>query len=269
MNEANWSGTADEIEDTSGNENHGIAMGGATTDTGGLLNRGGLFDGSNDWIDCGADASLNLTSAITVETWVKPQFAQEVCFPGGGNDGNVGIAAKVTSNTGSTTWSWQLRYGSPDACCLGIQLNTVAYGAQWATANGALTTGVWSHVAFTFDGTVIKFYVNGVLTDTNTLAGATTIESNLNKLLIYSDGWSESTGYWKGVVDEFRVYNRALTETELLGIRNHGDGTELLFGNYLTSASPSASPSTAPSGATLYRWTGLAWVKALLQVYIP
>ena len=177
---------------------------------GGALN----FNGSLGYVDAGDDASLNLTNSITIEAWVKPATAQEICWVDPG-PGNVGIASKVEKSIGSANWSWQLRYGSPENCRLGFQFHEAGAGSKWVTAKEDLTSGQWYHLAGTFDETDIKFYLNGELKDTNTL---TAIAGYLNKLLIASDGWSEFTGYFNGSVDEFRVFNRALDAAEIKAI---------------------------------------------------
>jgi len=61
MDEASWSGTSGEVMDSSGAGNHGTAIGGVTT-TNGRIGNAGDFDGTNDYIDCGNDTSLNPTS---------------------------------------------------------------------------------------------------------------------------------------------------------------------------------------------------------------
>ena len=222
----NWNfneGTGNTVNDASGNGNNGTLRPSYPSDSpnwveSDVSGNALYFDGVNDYMDVGEAASLNITDTITIELWTKPAFAQEICYPGSGSDGNVGVAAKVEDATGSANWSWQLRYGSSDSCRLGFQFNTVGAGAQWVTAQQDLTPGQWYHIAGIFDGTSINFYLNGELKDTNTLGAPTTIESNLNKLLIASDGWSEFTGYFNGTVDEFRIYNEALPEQ---AIREH------------------------------------------------
>jgi len=179
------------------------------------------FNGAGEYVDCGNDESLNITDTITIETWINPATAQEVCWNGA--TGNYGVAGKVESAAGSTNWSWQLRYGSPDSCRLGFQFNTVGAGAQWATAKRDLTVGQWYHIVGTFGGTDIKFYLNGELKDTNTLGASTKIVSNLNKLLIANEGWAN---YFNGLIDEVRIYNRALMATEIQ--KHYTEGLERL-----------------------------------------
>jgi len=207
MNEGSWDGTEGEVIDSSGNGHDGTAKNGADTIADGKLGRCGQLDGVDDYLDLGDDTKLNLTTALTVEFWVRPHSSQEICYtPETG--GNVGIAAKVASNESSANWSWQLRYGSPDSCCLGFQANDSGGSTVWVTAKQFLTSNQWYHIAVTFDAPNLKFYVNGVETDSDVLVG--NIASNVNKLLIGSDGWSGVTGYFDGDVDNFRLYDKEL-----------------------------------------------------------
>jgi hypothetical protein len=72
----------------------------------------------------------------------------------------------------------------------------------------ALHTGTWYTVAYTYDGTTGRFYVNGVLVHSTVKSDAFT--PNTDDLFI---GYSPENGgqYWlNGVIDEIRIYNQAL-----------------------------------------------------------
>jgi 3-dehydroquinate synthase class II len=70
-------------------------------------------------------------------------------------------------------------------------------------------TREWYHVAGTFDGTTIRCYLNVVETDTNLLSA---IKSGNATLFIGQDGWDN---IFNGVVDEVKIYNRALTTDKI------------------------------------------------------
>jgi len=165
------------------------------------------FDGVDDYVDCGSDPSLDITDEITIEVWINPATAQEVC--GDGETGNYGVAGKAEEGISGTVWSWQLRYGSPDNCRLGFQFNGDPEGSRWVTVNQNLTPGEWYHIVGTFDGTDIKCYLNGALKDTNQISG---IKSSNAKLFIAEEGWHN---YFHGLIDEVRIWNRALSEEEI------------------------------------------------------
>ena len=68
-----WSfdeGTGTIANDSSGNNNNGTLYNGPIWEEG-QVNKALSFDGSNDYVDCGNDESLNITDKITIEAWVK------------------------------------------------------------------------------------------------------------------------------------------------------------------------------------------------------
>src|SRR6185503_4440102 len=74
-----------------------------------------------------------------------------------------------------------------------------------------LPLNVWTHLATTYDGTTMRLYVNGVEVGSKAYAGS--IATSGGVLSIGGNGvWSE---YFKGWIDEVRVYNRALTATDI------------------------------------------------------
>jgi hypothetical protein len=79
----------------------------------------------------------------------------------------------------------------------------------WKDASILLPLSSWVHVAVTFDGTDAKGYVNGVYDFTDNKAG--TIVTNT---LPFTIGRSDDQ-YFKGIVDDARLYNRALEPDEI------------------------------------------------------
>jgi hypothetical protein len=80
------------------------------------------------------------------------------------------------------------------------------------TGTAALPTGAWTHLAVTYDGANMRLYVNGVLVRTTARAGA----------MIATDGVLHIGGnqvwggeFFGGVMDEIRIYNRALSVSEI------------------------------------------------------
>ena len=83
--------------------------------------------------------------------------------------------------------------------------------ATTASASGtsALAANAWSHVAFTFDGTSLRLYVNGTLVRTTNASGS--IAATTGQLLVGSD----SAAWYRGRLDDLRIYNRALTAAQI------------------------------------------------------
>jgi len=69
----------------------------------------------------------------------------------------------------------------------------------------------WTHLAFTYDGVTEKFYVNGALAASRAQTGAIAAANGV--LHIGGDSvWGE---HFQGLIDEVRIYNRALSATEI------------------------------------------------------
>jgi hypothetical protein len=82
---------------------------------------------------------------------------------------------------------------------------------QWAKGPTALTLNTWSHVAVTYDGTTVRMYVNGTLVGSKAQTGPLVTSSQ--PLRFGGDAvWPE---WFQGALDEIRVYNRALSVTEI------------------------------------------------------
>ena len=157
------------------------------------------FDGDGDFVNCGADASLNLTDAITIELWMNSAVAGE-----GGP--NVGPACKAQS--GVDPWSWQLRYNAPGGF-MGFQFNADPGGSTWISVQENLSPGQWYHIAGTLDGSDIVCYLNGAETER---AAMTAISGGDSAFFIAQDGWDNA---FNGIVDEVRIYDRALSSAEV------------------------------------------------------
>ncbi|MDD5150016.1 MAG: choice-of-anchor D domain-containing protein [Flavobacterium sp.] len=80
------------------------------------------------------------------------------------------------------------------------------------TYNTALNVSQWYNVGATYDGANINLYLNGVLVGTQAKTGA--IASDTSLLTLGKDP-STSTKYFKGKIDEVRVFNVALTDSQL------------------------------------------------------
>ena len=89
-----------------------------------------------------------------------------------------------------------------------IKVGNSIYSAK-GTAKLPLNT--WTHLAGTYNGTVLRFYVNGVQVSTRNISGAMPTPSNALRIGGNSI-WGE---YFVGIIDEVRVYNRALTQAEI------------------------------------------------------
>jgi hypothetical protein len=80
-----------------------------------------------------------------------------------------------------------------------------------AVGSAALALNAWSHLAATYDGSNLRLYVNGALVSTAAVTGSMAASTGVLRLGGNSV-WSE---WYAGLIDEVRVYNRALTQAQI------------------------------------------------------
>ncbi len=157
------------------------------------------FDGSNDYISIPSSNSLN-PERITMEAWVNPNSYS--------NNGNI-IRKRYTEQ-------YILRfYGTTGRVRGYVYVNG---GWRACTSSIGATAGLnqWSHIVSTYDGNEIKVYVNGIESPPCSYAGI--INSGSGDLRI--GAYSASSERFKGMIDEVRIYGRALSSTE---VKEHYD----------------------------------------------
>ncbi len=184
-------GTTLNANDSTGNANNGTDYG--ATAASGEIGGGGSF--ASAYIDTGDPASLQITSAITLEAWVQ--------FTGAFGSNYPRILSKFTGSTGYEL----LMAGSSDMTPNRLYLQTGVNGyLQSARADNAITPNTWYHVVGTYDGSTLKLYINGSVQGwQNQLSGA--IGSDTSDFNIGRGSFGN--GYWTGLIDEVRVSNTA------------------------------------------------------------
>ena len=111
----------------------------------------------------------------------------------------------------------------------------------------SLATSAWTHVAMTYDGTALRLFVNGTQVATEAAAGS--IATSTGALRIGGNGISPE--WYAGLVDEVRLYNRALTATEIQADMNRSVGTP----DTQAPAAPTNLTATGGLGQAALAWT--------------
>ena len=93
-------------------------------------------------------------------------------------------------------------------------------GGDYGTGTRAFSTGKWQHVAIVVDGGNIKVYISGVQSLNFDTGWSNTVGSVANLLVGKTEGTTASNkqtidAFWNGRVDEFRIWNKARTRTEI------------------------------------------------------
>ena len=143
------------------------------------------LDGDGDYLNCGNDASFNITDAVTLSIWLKGTF----------NNTWDSIIEKG--------YNWIVSRGAGDNAvffCLG--LNNVQ-----GTAN--INDNKWHHVAALYDGSKMLLYVDGELEGSQVASGSL----NVSTANVYIGGNTSQS--FNGLIDDVFIYNRALSKDEL------------------------------------------------------
>jgi MSHA biogenesis protein MshQ len=215
MEEFSWNGTTDEVQDDSGNGQHGTAVGGATTvgDDPAIAGSPGtcrysVFDGVNDYVDVPNLSSI-LNSTASLAFWINTtQVGNDTAWMA------PGITGVEQSGGGDDIfWGWLDASGR-----IGIAVGN-AFGVG-TRSTVAINNGVWRHVVLTRDepaGT-FKIYIDGTLDQSGTIA------TGVIGTAFSSVGRIEDTGgspeYFDGLLDELRIYDEVLTDSDVLIIRD-------------------------------------------------
>jgi len=166
---------------------------------------GGLsFDGVDDYVDCGSDASLDITGAITIEAWVK--------WNGGGDST---IISKITDGSYK---DYVIYIGTDNKLHIWYESGT---GDVYIDSNQDISTGQWIHIAIAFDTLHSgNMYINGQFEkswDSTENRDTSSQPVYIGGLVTYYDVW-----YFNGTIDEVRIYNRALSAEEIRYHYNRG-----------------------------------------------
>jgi hypothetical protein len=151
-------------------------------------------------------ASLDLTNAVTIETWISPQQ-----FGGAGNNSSVVLKGSIGGASGE---SYSLMFFSNGSAALRLSNGSTI---EQLFSAAILPLNTFSHIVGTYDGTTMKFYVNGVLTN-SAVSSLGPLNNSAGPMLIGSNG----IGPYDGKLDEVSIYNRALTQDEITAIFNAG-----------------------------------------------
>jgi hypothetical protein len=155
----------------------------------GKVNEALEFDGEDDYVEVPDDASLQLWETYTLEAWIYEKEIRSSRF-----------IDKCTAGTSD---------GPHFDNHPGTKLRACSGGC--VTSDADFTLDAWYHVVNTFDNGDVKFYMDGVL------VGEGAAESPLtgNDLSFKVAADSNGANLFLGIIDEVRVYNRALSEAEV------------------------------------------------------
>jgi len=188
--------------DASGNGNHGTAYGGVTyvPDSAGNPNSACQFNGSNGYILAQNSPSLQLgTGKLSICLWFK--------CTGDGNSDALGFVGKNDNNADIPQYTLQcnpiglIHFGVHDSASNSL---------QWHSATSGFVRHKWYFLCTTWDGDTSKIYINSTLISTQVFKYK--MKTDNHSLEIGRGGLND---FYNGIIDELRIYNRALSKSEI------------------------------------------------------
>ncbi len=190
------------VFDSSGNDNVGQLLNSpawADGKMGGALD----FNGSNTSVDCGTDASLDITDSLTIAAWINPR-----------SYGGDGFGRIVDKGNAAAGFSFYLRDASKS-------LGYTIYGGTPLQSNAnTVALNQWQQVAVVHDrsASIVKFYVDGQ--PAGSVNYTTPPGSALANPLLFGIRGYDASRAFDGLIDDIRVFSRALSDDDILALYN-------------------------------------------------
>ncbi len=199
-------GTGTVANDSSGNGYSGTVSG--PTWVTGYIGSALSFNGSSNYM---VTPAIPFTNSFSISAWVNPAVTTQGAY--------VRIAETqyynglyLGTNAGGTEYKFIVNGGAGA---------TGACGAAYGCAEGGTVSSGWHLVTGTYDGTTAILYVDGAQVATEKFTAPASIS-----LPLYIGRYFAASGYgWTGIIDEIRLYSRALGGAEVSAIYNYAGGT--------------------------------------------
>jgi hypothetical protein len=174
------------------------------------------FNGGSSYVDTGNGGSFNIINAITVVAWINPASFSSNRY--------------IISNDRDSltpTGGWGFLAG-------GTSYNLVLWltpaGVEYYGSGSIYATNQWQQAVFTFDGTHIIIYKNGVQQFSTTIL-ANTLQSPSQNTRIGVLAWGPMY-YFNGIISNVQIYNTSLSASEVQALYVEGiGGTPIVLQN--------------------------------------
>jgi hypothetical protein len=198
------------------------------------------LSGSN-YTDVPSSSSLQLTR-MSVASWFKTSNSYSA---------NYGIIVNK-GGMGSETAGQNINYGiyfTTTNTVAGI-IETSGGIDHIATSTRTYNDGQWHYAVMTYDGSVVRLYIDGAQVATKSTGGAVPDNTGTQPVRVGANSRAADR-FFTGNADEVRVWNRALTAQEVSDQYNNGifnTSGQVLYLNFGTSTTATNQPPTANAG---------------------
>jgi fibronectin type 3 domain-containing protein len=223
--------------DSSGSNNHGTLVNGPIWTTGQVGTNALDFDGVNDYVDAGTFDVAG--SAISIALWMNSDNLSSCNTTY--NDCRLISKATGTSEQDHYWMVSTIKSGSNTT--LRFRLKTGGTTTTLIAPNGNLSNNQWYHVTATYDGSTMRLYQDGVEIGQANKTGQLSTNATVPVNVARNPG---GYGYFDGTIDDMRVYDRALNESEILELAGQTPPPDTIP----PVRSNGAPTGTLPSGTT-------------------
>jgi hypothetical protein len=223
-------GSGNMVYDTSGNNNNGTINGATWCD--GKYGKALQFNGQDNYVEVPSSDSLEIDENVTIAAWINWIDA---------GDTWLGILANGQQNG---PWENYGLFVNRSSRFLYFTLSLNGGHVVQQTSNDVIVPNEWVHVCASWDGSKARIYINGQM-KLETAQSGTLVPTGLPLRIGHRNG---SPHYFNGTIDEVRVYNHALTESEILVAMEGGKGYPYALG-----------PSPVDGAMYSDTWATISW----------
>lgn len=197
------------IIDSSGNGNNGTWVDGVNNDVteetvAGQDGTAIQFDGTNDFIRVSHSASIDFVNTVTMAFWLKSGL--------GGNP----YKRIISKNPFNSNPGIEIQQTNT-ANAIHLRIDTASKTDNLAGTISGVLDNNWHHIVYVVDQGTIRAYLNGTLTNTATYITDAGGFQNTSDLII-GVNTNLAVGYYDGILDDIRLYNKALSDTEVAAL---------------------------------------------------
>lgn len=193
-------GSGTTLLDASDYANQGQTVGNPTW-VSGVDGQALMLNGTSQYATVPDNSSLDITGSITLAAWIRPEkVATQYILKKATQSSTNGYELSL-SNAGKVFF----RFNQASSSDTYRQNSVASYPTNGAT---------WMHIAATYDGSVIKIYINGVLNSSKMLSAPPPMSANTLALAIGAQ--SDGSTKFQGAIDDARIYNTALSATQIM-----------------------------------------------------
>jgi hypothetical protein len=231
--------------DESGNGNNGTVYGAVlTSDRFSNVNKAYNFDGSTNYIEVPSTSGVSFSTAYSISAWLSADIWS---FPAPIDQ--HAIVSKI--DDGDWYGGYEIRTGGA-----GFIMHSGNIGSNFDIGAGGYSAMTWHHVVVTFNGSIVKSYIDGQQVDS--AIRSVTIQTSSIPLRFGRRGGAGTYNNWfDGNIDDIGMWNRALTQAEISALFNGCSGTAVTTQpiNQSVNISNNAQFTTASSDPlATYQW---------------